>query len=36
MISADIKANGNNKKWRSSGSILQTFVRSTYKTWNTV
>ena len=33
MISADVKANkNNNKKKRSGGSILQIFIRSTFKT----
>ena len=35
MIFADVKANkNNNKKKRSGGSILQIFIRSTFKTWN--
>ena len=36
MISADVKANKNNKKKRSSGCILQILIRNTFKTWNLV
>ena len=35
MISAGVKAN-NNKKKGSSDCMLQAFVRSTLKTWNTM
>ena len=32
MISADVKANKNNKNKRSSDCILEIFIRSTFKT----
>ena len=32
MISADVKANKNNKNKRSSDFILEIFIRSTFKT----
>ena len=35
-MSADVKANKNNNKKRSTDCILQFFIRSTYKTWNTM
>ena len=35
MISADVKANKSNKKYRSGSSILQIFIKRTFKTRNT-
>ena len=35
MISADVKANKRTRNKRSGGSILQMFIRRTFRTWNT-
>ena len=36
MISSDVKAIKTTRNKRSSGCILQIFIRSTFRTWNTM